>query len=317
MKREKLDEIFACLDDERTLFYYFKDRYCLDLIDYYLDRKNTDLLSISELNKGDLRQFGHKEIVKNITKSCSNGFVHRKDVQAYWPNEFLTFVLTLDRWGDGDRGYDQTSRNQENLVLQINFDNKHIQEYRRLLRPDEYGPFEFRGHPVRDDNRKTLSWVRIDFDLSTGEALIEEVQNDWLRKAHSSLMSVRKRLSQRRSLKPGDIVYGIHCEYTHLNEYVEQVLEPYNKLWAEASMLAAIHFIRKELGISIIYYHTFDTGKKIKKIFSSPPKSMYTQLPKKFGFELTEESPKFIQEDKCSRRYLKAIQNPLWYRLLV
>ena len=215
-------------------------------------------------------------------------------MQTFWPSEITPFVLTLNGWGDSDRGWDQTSRNQCNLVLQLNFDGFHMQEYHRLVKPNDHyrdgeGPFEYLGHPVCQKQRKTMSWIRMDIDFSTNEVLIEEIQNDWLRKA----------------------------EYEDLKYYVEQVLTPYQNIWAEASMAAALRFIRDELGISTVFYHSFDTGKKIKAVCGSPPRSMYTQLPKQFGFESTQESPEFLMQDKVSRRYIKSIKNPNWFRLSV
>ncbi len=316
MKQEELGEVLACLGNERTLFYYFKDRYCLDLIDWHMVKMKRQSLPISQLNNSSVKKFIQKPVVKEIIKHCGNGFLTKEIIEAFWPHDFLTFTLTLDCWGEGDKGYDQTSRNQRNLVLQVNFDNKHTSEYQRLLRPDDhYGPFEYWCHPVRQDAKKTMSWIRMDFDFSTNEALIEEIQNDWLRQANGELIRVKKRLSRKSTLKPGDIVHGIHCDYKDFEYYVEKVLKPYRKLWAEASMLAAIQFIRDTLGISTIYYHSFSTGNKLKKIYGLPPKSMYTQLPKQFGFELTEEAPEFLAKDKHAKRYIKAIKNPQWYRM--
>ncbi len=316
MRQKELDEVLDCFENERTLFYYFKGRYCLSLLDWYMTKIKKQSLSIGQLNKGDLKSFICKPVIKDIIKNCGDGFLTKERMQAFWPSDFLTFTLTLDRWGEGDRGYDQTSRNQQNLVLQVNFNNKHTTEYQRLLKPDDhYGPFEYWCHPVRQDAKKTMSWIRIDFDFSTNEALIEEIQSDWIKQASGGLVRVKKRLSQQKALKPGDIVYGIHCEYKDFEYYVDKVLKPYQKLWAEASMLAAIQFIRDELGISTIYYHSFSTGHKLKKVYGLPPKSMYKQLPKQFGFKLTKEAPEFLARDKQAKRYLKAIKHPQWYRM--
>ncbi|ODS24038.1 hypothetical protein AB835_05820 [Candidatus Endobugula sertula] len=288
-----LEDVLYCLGNERRGFHYFKDRYYLEL-------------------------FAAKPIVKNIIKRCGNGYLPIDNLKSYWPNDVLTFTLTLDRWGDSERGYDQTPRNQQNLVLQINFGNEHNQHYHSLLKPyDSYGPFEYRGHPIRQNNRKTLSWVRIDFDPTTGEALIEEVQNDWIRRVTWDMQRVTRCYAGKNTVKPGDIIHGIDCEYNEFKHYAEVILEPYKRLWAELSLLAAIQFIRNKLGISTIYYHTFDTGRKIKKIYGLLPKSMYTKLPKQFGFEVTSQSPRFLEQHKKARRYLKAIKNTQWYRLSI
>lgn len=318
MKQKELDEVLYCLGTDRRVFYYFKDRYCLDMIRWHMESNGKKNLKISELNKQPLQRFSSKPIVKDIVKHCGDGLLTEDHLAFYWSEDTLAFTVTLDSWGDSNRCWDQTSRNQKNLVLQVNFDNKHDQAYRRLLKPcNQYRPFEYSGHPIKQNGQKTLSWVRLDIDLYTGEALIEEVQNDWLRRVNRHLRRVKRCLAAKSDVKPGDVVRGIHCGYDDMKEYAEVILQPYQSIWAELSLAAAIHFIRNELGISTIYYHTFDTGRKIKNICGLPPKSMYTQLPKQFGFTLTDEIPIFLQEDKCSKRYLKAIKNPQWYRLNV
>ena len=318
MKREDVNEVLSCLGDDRRVLHYFKDRYCLDLIDFEMKRQGTEALRVSELKGGPLSRFSNKPIVAQALKDCGNGKFARYDLQKAYPVERIPFVLNLAGWGDGNRYRDQTTRNQCNLVLQVNFDGGHVKEYNRRIKPDDdYGPFEFWGHPVIEGKRKTLAWVRMDVDFDTGEVLIEEVQSDWLRNAERALARVKFRRVTRPSIKPNDVISGIHGRYEDLEYYVERSLKPYREVWAEASMLAAIKFIREDLGVSTIYYHSFETGKKIKRVCGSPPRSMYTQLPKTFGFDLTEQAPDFLSADKFARRCIKAVKNPRWFRLRV
>jgi hypothetical protein len=147
-------------------------------------------------------------------------------------------------------------------------------------------------------NRKgkiTLGWARMDIDLDGGEALIEEIQNDWIRDA----LDVQKRLKRysdwgRKALIRG-MMYGAKCNFTQLNRYVDLILKPYVSDWDEAILCAAIRFIHTELGIRRIFYHTFDSGRRIKGICGSPPRSLYTSLPKKFCFRVTEQCPEFLR----------------------
>lgn len=318
MKRKELDDILYCLGDNRRLLYYYKDRYCLDRFKQYMEKTQQKHLAISKLKQKPWQTFLTKPIMQEIIKHCGNGLLSKEALDAYYPENTLAFTLTLDRWGEGDRGYDQTSRNQQNLVLQINFDNKHNQVYQRLLKPrDADAPFKFFCHPVRSDKQNTLSWVRMDIDLNSGEVLIEEIQNDWLRRAQRCLKRLSQQQKYQQSTQPGDIIEGINGSACDFKYYVETVLRPYQKLWAEISLFAAIDFIQNELGISTVYYHTFDTGRKIKKIYNLPPKSLYTQLPKQFGFELTQQAPAFLQQDKQAARYIKAIKETQWYRLIL
>ena len=98
-----------------------------------------------------------------------NGKLNKSYLQTFWPSEIPPFVLTLNGWGDSERGWDQTSRNECNLVLQLNFNGFHLQEYNRLVKPNDYykdgeGPFEYLRHPVCQEQRKIMSWIRMDID---------------------------------------------------------------------------------------------------------------------------------------------------------
>jgi hypothetical protein len=42
--------------------------------------------------------------------------------------------------------------------------------------------FEWSAHPIRR-SPSTLAWSRVDIDFENGEALIEEIQTDWVRLA--------------------------------------------------------------------------------------------------------------------------------------
>jgi hypothetical protein len=316
MKREDVNEIMSCLGDEKKVFHYFKDRYCLDSIDYEMQRQERTEFRVSELKTGKLSRFSSKPIIQEKLKYFGNGAIQQSELALFWPEQQESFVLGIDCWGNSERGWDQTTRNECNLVLQLNFSQQHIKDYMRLVKPnDSYGPFEYRGHPISKYDRKTMSWIRMDIDFDTNEVLIEEIQNDWLRNAKRVLNRLRARREKTPDIKPSQVNRFIDASYKELEQYVEQILTPYEKIWAEASMTAAIKFIRQDLGIDTIYFHSFDTGVKIKQVCGLPPKSMYTKLPKQFGFELGDEAPKFIAENKSSKRYLKAIKDPMFYRL--
>lgn len=318
MKRELVEEVLACLGDERRVFRYFRDRYCFDLLEFEMDRQGCESIKVAQLRASSVGRFLEKPVVSKALKHCADGMVSKLDLQTLWEKDQLPFCISLNDWGEADRGWDQTSRNQCNLVLQLNFDRKHDRQYQKLVKPDDdYGPFEYWGHPVQKGDRKTMSWVRMDIDFDTEEVLIEEIQSDWLRTASSTLAHIKSRRVKKPSLKPRDVYGDIHGEFEDLEWYVEQLLAPYKNIWAEASMLAALRFIRDDLGFSTIYYHGFDTGKKLKGVCGSPPRSIYTKLPKKFGFEETGDVPEFLARDKFASRCIKAIDNPHWFRFEV
>lgn len=315
MKTEEVEEILACLDGDRRVAYYFKDRYCLGLIEYEIKRCNTSFLSVSELKKGALARFSQKPIINNVLKYCHDQVISISDLYRVWPTNQLPYSVTLAKWGTGRRYGEQTSRKQSNLVLQINFDNGHVEEYKKLIKPElETGPFESWGHPICHGKHKTLGWVRLDISLDTDEALIEEVQNDWVRLATRALKDAEYRRSRKRVGGREWVVYDSLASYEDLKHYVEVLLKPYQELWPELAMSCAIRFIRQELGINRIFYHTFDTGIKLKGIYGEPPRSMYTQLPQKFGFELTDAAPEMLIRHRFARRCIKAISKPRWFK---
>ncbi len=54
-------------------------------------------------------------------------------------------------------------------------------------------------------------------------------------------------------------------------------------------------FLRTELGIRRIFYHTFDSGVKLNRIAGTrPPRSLYTRLPSRFCFRETCVPPSFL-----------------------
>ncbi|VUD62859.1 hypothetical protein TDB9533_03126 [Thalassocella blandensis] len=317
MKQELVNEIIACLGGERTLFHYYQDRYCIDLLQFEMQKREMGRAKISQLKQLIHIDFTKKPGFSEVLKHFGDGTLSQQDFYYFLPENAVPFVLTLDKWGDGDRGWDQTTRNQSNLVLQLNFNRQHLMEFNRLIKPSDaaYGPFEYDGHPIRHDGLKTMSWVRMDVDFESDCVLIEEIQNDWIRKAETILAIVRRRATEKLSTDPVPVHYQINGSYEDLENYVENTLKPYKKIWAEASLTAAIQFIRNELGIRHIYYHTFETGCKIKQVMGKPPRSIYTKLPKQFGFCETNEAPAFLLQHKWTRRRLKSIKEPKWYRL--
>ncbi|NRB38083.1 MAG: hypothetical protein HRU20_06395 [Pseudomonadales bacterium] len=317
MKKELVEEVMHCLGDERKVFYFYKNRYCIDHLLHEMHRQKTAALNIQQIKQSKHERLLHKPILQDIKAHAGDGFIHKEQLQCCAANKTLfPFVLGLSSWGTGRRGGDQTTRNQANLVLQLNFSNQHDAVYQSLVKPrkdgDNEGPFEYSGHPIAGGKRNTLAWVRMDIDFDTNEVLIEEVQMDWLRYVDRSLRRIKMRRRRHEKAKPSDAWFGINGSYENLETYIDDVVTPYRAIWAEAALTAAIDFIRSELGISTIYYHSLDTGKKMKAVPGSPPRSIYTDLPKKFGFVKTNVAPEMVMNDKFARRCLKKVKNPQW-----
>ncbi|MGB3620261.1 MAG: hypothetical protein WBA20_02850 [Ketobacter sp.] len=310
MKKETLDELIACLPDDRTLFHYFKGQYAFLLLACAIREEQ----SINQLKKSPYQSLLKQPDIKKILARQGDGKVSAGLFKHPWRNDSQPFVLTVDTWGKHNQWQYQTTRKGCNLVLQLNFSEHHNRAYQRLVKPKEDYLFNYSGHPVMDREkrrlyRETLAWARIDLDLESNEALIEEIQSDWVRRARYCLQGIRK----------GDTPWYLdwcHCEPEAFVRYAENVLAPYNNIWPEAMLSAAIEFIHSELGICNIFYHTHECGGKVKQIRrDAPPRSLYSDLPKKFCFQITDKDPRFISDDRFyvrKKRHLKKIN---WYKL--
>ena len=316
MEKEEVDEIISCLGDERRIFHYFKSRYCFDLIEMDMERRGLCRTSVAQLKGAGLGRFLNNPVVSSELAKLGHGELQRDCIRLMGPVQRTPFVLTLDRWGQGDRGWDQTTRNQRNLVLQLNFDGAHDAAYRRLLKPVGYlSPFDDWGHPTSRKGRNTMAWVRLDICMASDEALIEEIQTDWLRNAAAMYKWVLARMKRNPGLSLCGIYPGFNGSMNNFTEYVNEILARYQGYWAEVAMLAALRFLRDEVGVGTVFHHSYKTGIKLKAVSGSPPRSIYSTLPRRFGFELTADVPDMLARHKFARRCIKTIAEPSWYRM--
>ncbi len=307
MKEKTVQEIIACLPGGKTPFYYFKDRYSLMMLSYYVGEGKY----IHEIKKSRFGRLLNKPVLKNAVKNIGNGRLTKGLLDSVWPPIPECYLLTLGKWGTHikwGRFYNQTSRTGTNLVLQLNFSDKHNRPYYKLIAPEKEHPFKCKEHPIAENGYHTLAWARIDMDLDNDEALIEEIQNDWIRMAVQGKATV-ERLEDDMYGRLRHVQWYIErlgCDPEALKKYVDDILRPHMVVWDEAMLAASIWFLKEEIGIKKIFYHTFDTGCKVKGISGrKPPKSLYTTLPKKFCFKETKESPSFLLQ-KNNRR-IKAL----------
>lgn len=300
-------EVISCLPQGKTPFVYFKDRYAAFILAQVIDKQ----CPVSWIKQSKFSGLIDKPMIKKVIAQSGNGMLLAEQLEMLWSDNAETFLLSLDIWGHGDRHWDQVSRPGHNIVLQLNFYNKHDRIFRRLLKPDIHHGFAYCDHPVmqkgnRNYFRETLAWARIDFDFDSNEALIEELQTDWLRIA-------KRTLKQIASGRQQCSVYGTHTSKENMQEYLLDVLSVYGKIWDEAMLTAAIQFIHKELGLHRIYLHTADSGAAIKKIqYRQPPKSLYSSLPKKFCFSQTDKAPEFLCRSRAFRSLEKKLGGTRW-----
>jgi hypothetical protein len=299
------DRADAVYQHRRLLFRYYKDRYAAMLLETVLQPR----LPICSLRESRYGRLLDRPAIKTLVASKGDGWVDRDDLMALWPGEAETYVLTFATWGSRkrrDRRWNQTSRPRRQIVLQLNFPRWHDARYDRLVSNAKDMPFVCWSHPVNKKGRNTMAWARIDIDVPSGEALIDEVQNDWIRNVEEDLAKAV-------------LGYGPFREPAarrNLEIYARSVLAPHAAMWSEAVLAAALYVLIQELGIDRIWFHDFDTGCEIKKLTvgRKPPRSLYTDLPKKFCFEPTDKTPEFIlpAQTKKLRRKLEQRQGRFW-----
>lgn len=250
MELKLVNEIIACLPKGRTVFHYSKHGYALLLLSYLIGKSTR----ISDLKHSHYSKLLHTPLVKNVVANCGNGILEQASIDiAYWQST-LPFVLTLDMFDDCM----QTSRHGVNLVLQLNFSRQHDRAFEKLAKPGEDPVMRCDYHPVmvpgnRELFRETLAWARIDLDFSRNEALVEEVQSDWIREAARVKRWITFCRKHNNALPEWFELAGA---LDQVEIYIDKVLAPYLIIWQEAMLSAAIDFIYRELGINTIYYHS-------------------------------------------------------------
>ncbi|MCR9251993.1 MAG: hypothetical protein NXI20_16315 [bacterium] len=318
MTPSEMEFLMATLETDKKTYRYFKDKYALDLLSMGL--KNE--MSIASLKKSELGFLTNKEAVKQRLSKAGNKKVDHAFFKNVYNTKDIYFNYTLGKWGEyfkrhKDEWY-QTSRSGLNLVLQLNFDESHNCSYSDLIRPGTYHPYVNNYHPVKEKGALTMAWARLDIDLNDGAVLIEEIQTDWLREAKEDWNSAKYRLVEGKNLSQNQL-RNLMSENraTTISRYYEESLKKYVALWDEAVLNLAIHFSVHELGCKTVYYNTFETGNYMKGLDEyddRPPKSLYTKLPKKFGFKTTDEPPAMLKKESLLKKKLKK-KGLSWYLL--
>lgn len=306
MDTELANEIIACLPKGRTRFDYFRDRYAAMLLGWKAGRG----VSVAEVKQSRFSGLLDKTLIRELLARSGQKTLNADSLSLAWQEPAMPYVLSLALW-DGKKSWAQTSRKGVNLVLQMNFSNLHREAFLKLVKPVERDIFLRYGHPVRsfESGRDTMAWARLDLDLDTGEAVIEEIQNDWLRSVHEDY-----RWMGRFNMLP----WYSESSGQAFAEYYEDVIKPYLKQWDEAMLAATLWFLREEIGIHRVWFHDFRTGQVVKKVGDElPPRSLYTKLPRRFCFRKISESPEFLKRDAGFRRRWKKVPEPSWNYLEV
>lgn len=308
-------EVIACLPSGRTLFHYSKDDYALFLL-RHLGGGDQRVHDIRRSKAGKLLE---KSAVKPFLAGCADGVLRTELLpeRQYLP-EGRTYRLSLDIWGDNESDWHwrQVSRKGVSLVLQMNLNRSLSETLRACYKSEDEDPFYNYCHPARNGDFPTLAWARLDFDLETGEALIEELQTDLLRDLGA--LAGHAYEASKDGKKEFDR-YGADVRTDRVIHAWEETFFAERKYWHEAMLSAALWFLISEMGCRRIYYHTELTGSYLKRITGSkPPRSLYTDLPKRFCFDETDVVPRMLTEQRHWKRRLKACPEPMrFFRMAV
>ena len=291
MKTETIMEVIDCLPKGKTHFRYFKNGYAPKLLSMAL-REETSVRAIKHSNFG---KFLENTVLKNSPAISGNGLVDPSVLKLIWQEPSVAYLLTASSWRYQSRGWSQVSRTGDNLVLQLNLPKTHQRLYDKHI-GDSYWFNPCWEHPVQKNKgqqsfSETLAWARIDLSFETNEALIEEVQSDAVREMTDLANRVVK------------------CKCTVCKRSVGylQWFSSYQAIWSEAMLMAAIEFIFTELGIKQIFTHTARSGWRVKKMPKNwcPPKSLYADLPKKFGFRRVWNAPAFLLKTRSYNQLVR------------
>ncbi|WP_154223243.1 hypothetical protein [Marinicella rhabdoformis] len=298
MDKELLDELMYCLSEDKTKIHYFKDKYCLFLLQQIVKEKTK----VHTLKQGAMAHLFNKPVVKNWLASCGGQQIHPWMVEQLWGLDLHHFTLTLGSWGGDSPSWQQTCRKGHNLVLQLNFSSQH-DRFLDKLSTRNGDQFKCHSHPIHAQ-KQTLAWARLDVSDDLSEVLIEEIQNDWLRKA----LGWHDFLSGEEMQEEAEFHGFVNWQL--LDRYVNRFIKPLLSVWHEAMLCTAVEFIRNEIGAKRIYMYEHQTGCALKQIgqYSQPPKSLYTKLPKQFGFKLSEQAPDFLQQDRFAAKKMKRFE---------
>lgn len=290
MERRLAEEIRASLRGREVVHRYYRDRYALQILTYAAPGRRP-----SQLRRGRLRPLLEKPEVRRVLGKLGGRGIDWSLLDSYFPARTEEYGISLGIWGgEGDASWYQMSRPGYGVVVQLNFPRKHERAYRRYVDPDGVDPFVAESHPVRLDGSHTLAWARVDLDLRWGEALIEEIQNDWIRYAGWAADSAL------RSLVDGEVyprwnLDGARGDARQVLRYYEHVLESHRRLWEEAVLSATLWLLREHLAIHRIYMHTFDGGCRLKRMEDwKPPRSLYEEMPRSFCFRRVRSGPRFL-----------------------
>lgn len=313
MQHEELEELLACLPTERTLYLYSRDLYAAQLLGIAARRYPT----IPAVKRSPFRGLLDKPTIRPLIRRCGSGALDTDTLAGYWSEPGAMYLLTAGRWGSDSGCDNQTSRPGYNLVLRLNFNASHDRSLMRWICPRLQGVFNHWGHPIlepaeRPYFRETLAWARLDIDLAHDEVLVEEIQSDWVRYVATLAERVAACSADDTPICGGDFRTTAAKARRYLGE-----IQPLLGDWSQAMLSAVVDFVDRELGVSTLWYHTWECGNCLKQIHDrrKPPRSLYTRLPRQFCFEQTDAMPSMLARRSTRRRLQRGDVAARFFRL--
>lgn len=323
MNAQEINEILSCLQDEnqpyKGCYYHYEHAHVHLLVSRWLTQFNDApfhketgrVATVADFKASKYARWQHTPVIKQWLASHAGRNAVLKPLphigmvdEAYQP---MGYAITLGKWGSEDKDdiwWNQTSRLGYNLVVQLNLPLDVLRTYEAMKVDDPAENCQMTCHPVHE-KRLTLAWARLDIDLANNQVLIEEIQSDWIGEVTWSLKRAERKQSGN---KQAMFMYrGSEIRREHYINTMKGYLAQYKNTWANMILTATLDFIWRELGNDLqVFYHQYDFGCALKGC--EPPKSLYTTVPEKLGFKITEEFPQMLAGNKLTQKKLKRIK---------
>lgn len=147
------------------------------------------------------------------------------------------------------------------------------------------------GHPFA---KNQVGWARLELDPKGDFILVDEIQTD-----HSNAAYKLKHGRGGEILKVRDALVN---KYNLNNDSLNKLLDSLNDAVKDFPNIAiqAISQFARNNDFKKLYWHTYESGKKLKD--NEPPRSLYEKTPKENYFKPTQEKPFGLDGEFFSRR---------------
>lgn len=185
------------------------------------------------------------------------------------------------------------------LVLNIKIPKNEIEklsDFTKLIFSVQNNTSKEIGHPSMENQ---IGWVRLELHPDEKYFLVDEIQSDQSKNISKSKERIKKEPSS---------IQGICQKYNVTEEQILQTFKEIENLvfdFPDIAMKTIFEFANQN-GYQKVYYHSYDGMLLLKE--NNPPKSLYTETPKKHFFAPSQDSPFNLPGSFYSREaYYKAL----------